>query len=376
MARNNETNTKNIVFSIVDINSASNKTLIELARLTRALWSEFDYPHETHPLEFYKRYLAFQYRSDQKNIYILMNDKTGKSIGFCKLFVNTGPSNRSVSLTNFYIQPEFRRQGYFKELFLYSTKVVPNYVKIFKFFFRVDDNQKFPKENQSLDKKLSDLSDLIGGKLAFMGRRSEVDLTKHSMEVVSLKAKELKQKAKENGYSIVFVDDITFPGLPFTLTQYVKMLERLRNDMPWDDMTPEITVITEEDFLNWFKFDKEGELNEWIYIAVTKDGLPIAMTETRIYSGTPHIANVGETGVLREHRGEKLGLTLKYLMLQRLLSNPMSKDKVKYWITFNAKSNKHMIAINDELGFVQSSLEHTYELPLDKLKEYFLLNKI
>ena len=221
---------------------------------------------------------------------------------------------------------------------------------------------------------MSELSKQLDGKLAFVARRSELDLTKCSLERVSKKAQELESKAKENGYSIIFVDDISFPDASFTRAQYVKMLEQLDNDMPRDDLTQEDSVITEEDFLNWFKFDKKGELTEWLYIAVDKDGLPIAMTETRIRSGTPHIANVGDTGVLKEHRGKKLGLTLKYLMLQKLLTDPISKDKVKTWITFNAKSNKHMIAINDELGYVQSSLEHVYEFPIEKLKRFIMDN--
>lgn len=363
---------KKVIFSVFDSHSIETDALRELVHMARDLWSEIDYPHQNPQIENYERRLFQQYRADLKNIIILMKDKAGKSIGFCRIAVNTGSHNTDFSQTDFFIKPECRKQGYFKKLFLYSTKIVPDYVKIFKFFIRVDDNQIHPLENQSLDRKLADLSDLLGGKLAYVSRRSEVDLTKHSLEFVSQRAKELKQRAETNGYSIVFVDDISFSGLPFTRLQYVKMLERLGNDMPRDDLTQEDAVITEEDFLNWVNSEKVSELTEWIYVAVDKNGLPIAMTETKIRGSAPHLAYVGDTGVLKEHRGKKLGLTLKYLMLQKLLSDPKGKDKVKYWITFNASSNTHMIVINDELGYVQSSLEHTYEFPIKNLRDYFL----
>lgn len=363
---------KKLIFSVTDTNTIDKETLMEIAQMARELWSDFEYPHPNPSLDEYKRRLNKLYRADQKNIFILMKNKLGKSIGFCKILVNTGLKNRSISHIDFYIKLEFRRQGYFKELFLYGTKVIPDYVKLYKFKIRVDNNQKNFLENQSLDKKLTDLKEKLDGKLAFSLRRSELDLTKQTLENVSQIAKELKLRAKEKCYSFFFVDDIKFPDLPFTRSEYIKMLERIDNDIPRDDLSLEDSVLTEEDFLIWFKSEKLDKLTEWIYIAVDKNYLPIGMTETKIRASAPHLAYIGDTGVLNEHRGNKLGLTLKYLMLEKLLTDPISKDKVKYWITFNANSNKHMIAINDELGYVQSSLEYTYEFPIENLKNYFL----
>ncbi len=376
MASKMETMTKKVTnFKIFDPNSPDDKVAYELAILSHELWSNMHYPHQTNSIEFYKRRLALPWKIDQKMIYILIQSSSGESIGYCRLMFNTGKTNKHLCWTDFYIKPEYRRQGYFKALCLESFKQLPNYVKIYQFFFRVDENQKYPNEMTTLDAKLSSLADQLDSKLSFIGRRSEVDLTKHSLNDVSQKAKDLELKANRNGYSIVFVDDIAFKDLSFTRAQYVKLLEELDNDMPRDNNSQEDSTITEEDFLNMFKFDKKEELTEWLYIAVdNKTGIPIAMTETRIRADLPNIAYVGDTGVKREHRGKKLGLTLKYLMMQRLLSDPISKNKVKFWITHNAYSNKHMIAINDELGYVQSGLEHQYEFRIDKLKEFLEIN--
>ena len=209
--------------------------------------------------------------------------------------------------------------------------------------------------------------------MAFTGRRSEADLTKQSLKKISESAKELERKVNKNGYSIVFVDDIGFKNLSFTRKQFVKLIEELGNDMPRDDSDLEDSSITEEDFVNWFVNAEADGMTYWFYIAVNNaTGLPIALTETRIRATNPDLAYVGDTGVKKEHRGKRLGLTLKTKMLERLLTDPISKNKVRYWITFNAKSNNHMISINDQLGYVQSSLEHMWEIPLDKLKNYFL----
>jgi GNAT superfamily N-acetyltransferase len=54
------------------------------------------------------------------------------------------------------------------------------------------------------------------------------------------------------------------------------------------------------------------------------------------------------TAVTREHRGHRLGLLVKVAMLEMLAA---AEPALAHIMTGNADSNKHMIAINEEIGF-------------------------
>ncbi len=54
------------------------------------------------------------------------------------------------------------------------------------------------------------------------------------------------------------------------------------------------------------------------------------------------------TAVVREHRGHRLGLLVKVVMMDLLAER---EPQLTTLITDNAAENRHMIAINDELGF-------------------------
>jgi RimJ/RimL family protein N-acetyltransferase len=59
--------------------------------------------------------------------------------------------------------------------------------------------------------------------------------------------------------------------------------------------------------------------------------------------------------VARPHRGHRLGLLVKAAMLQWLTG---AEPRLRKVATFNAASNRHMIAINEELGFEVSGPPH------------------
>jgi RimJ/RimL family protein N-acetyltransferase len=62
----------------------------------------------------------------------------------------------------------------------------------------------------------------------------------------------------------------------------------------------------------------------------------------------PAYAEQHDTSVVRAHRGHRLGLLLKAEMMLWLAEEEPQLERV---YTNNAESNRHMIAVNDRLGY-------------------------
>jgi RimJ/RimL family protein N-acetyltransferase len=72
------------------------------------------------------------------------------------------------------------------------------------------------------------------------------------------------------------------------------------------------------------------------------------LTQVEIPPGAPGWAFQGLTAVVRAHRGHRLGLLLKVAMLEQLAE---AEPDIQRIITGNADGNRHMIAINEALGY-------------------------
>ncbi|MDQ1748634.1 MAG: hypothetical protein QOD07_2897 [Frankiaceae bacterium] len=71
-----------------------------------------------------------------------------------------------------------------------------------------------------------------------------------------------------------------------------------------------------------------------------------------VLTGRPTTAVQEDTGVVRAHRGHGLGRALKSANLLALLERHPS---IRTVVTWNAESNRYMLAVNDELGFRRHS---------------------
>jgi len=70
------------------------------------------------------------------------------------------------------------------------------------------------------------------------------------------------------------------------------------------------------------------------------------------------------TVVAQRHRGHRLGLLIKVAMLDLLARHEPLLERV---FTGNADSNRHMLAINDELGFVVLDHWRRFQLAVDAM---------
>ena len=71
------------------------------------------------------------------------------------------------------------------------------------------------------------------------------------------------------------------------------------------------------------------------------------------------------TAVAGPHRGHRLGLLVKLAMLDLLAGR---EPQLAAIITGNADANKHMIAINEELGFTELDRWRSWELSVDRAR--------
>ncbi len=77
-------------------------------------------------------------------------------------------------------------------------------------------------------------------------------------------------------------------------------------------------------------------------------GEPAALTEVGVDPADPGWGHQMITGVTREHRGHRLGLLVKTAMVQWLRAAEPALERIHTW---NAESNRYMIAVNEALGY-------------------------
>src|SRR5215469_13667798 len=78
-------------------------------------------------------------------------------------------------------------------------------------------------------------------------------------------------------------------------------------------------------------------------------GAPAALTEVAVDPADPGWGHQMLTGVTREHRGHRLGLLVKAAMLEWLRAAEPALERIHTW---NAASNRYMIAVNEALGYM------------------------
>jgi len=92
-------------------------------------------------------------------------------------------------------------------------------------------------------------------------------------------------------------------------------------------------------------------------VAVDEEGTVVAFTDIVTTSHQPDLAFQWGTLVRRNDRGHRLGLAVK---VANLLSFQREQDRARHLRTWNAEVNRHMVAVNDLLGF----------RPLERLGEF------
>ncbi len=331
--------------------------LNKVIKIERQLRVETFSPYKVESDQEILRYIE----STKNYFYYLLAEKQNTFVGCLKVEINMYDGNRDFLYLELNVVKEFRMKGIAKKLLKFLIHNIPYNFTTFEFHIRAD-----------LDPKLELFLLSIGSELVYTARRSATNLKKFNVAEISNKAKELQIKASQNGFSFIFIKNGSFGlDIPFSFDDFVDLVGQIKNSIPREDRENNQIVLTSEKLKE--KYEKYSphiqEYYTWIaYDSFTKK--PIAFTESQYNINKPDIISQEETGVLSEYRGHKLGLTLKYKMLEYLLKSKKTKNAI-YWSTSNAQSNKYMIAINNELNFYENAIFKVFYLKRQKVIDYF-----
>jgi GNAT superfamily N-acetyltransferase len=151
--------------------------------------------------------------------------------------------------------------------------------------------------------------------------------------------------ATASGYELV---RLVGPAPEDWLPDLVEVADAI-NDAPLDDLDIEDEVFSVERLRG---FDEAQAAREHlVYRLMARriaDGAWAGHTLVAVDRDRPWLADQLDTSVVRSHRGHRLGLLLKTEMLRWLHTEQPQLRTVDTW---NAASNQHMIAVNEQLGF-------------------------
>ncbi len=165
-------------------------------------------------------------------------------------------------------------------------------------------------------------------------------------------------RAAAEGYELIRLRD----AVPDDLIDAVVTMTSAINDAPTDDLDIEDEVFSAERVRAF-----ETAMFAWdrtLYRVVARD------TESSELGGhslvgveheRPHVGWQLDTAVVRAHRGHRLGLLVKIELLRWLRE---AEPQLATLDTWNAESNKHMIAVNDSMGYriVARSIQYQRDL--------------
>lgn len=280
-------------------------------------------------IEYYKKRWTLGVSSNQKEIYVLVINQEDKVLGYGNSSWNIKYDNLDKAWFWVHITKNERRKGLGKRTLKEILEKLPSQITgLTTEVFSETDGVPFV-ESLSMKKNYTEVL-------------SSSDLTKFDPEEVKKESRRLKQQALEKGYEMIYIDNMDHV-FHLDFIKYVEMAQELWNDMPLEELTYEDEILSVERYQEMIQRQVLSGNHIMTFVAIHKETNEQAgITVAYINEHHSKIAHQQDTGVLKSHRGNGLGLALKYQMLKKLLF----ETKAVRWQTGNAGSNEHMLRIN------------------------------
>jgi GNAT superfamily N-acetyltransferase len=188
------------------------------------------------------------------------------------------------------------------------------------------------------------LGTALGFERALADRKRRQDMV--TLDWTSLDRDYASAVAAAPGYELVRLAG----PVPDAMVDDVLRMTAAINDAPLDGLEVEDEVFTAARLR---AFERgQAERRRRCYRVMARERITGALaghTVVSVDAENPGFGSQYDTSVLREHRGHRLGLLLKIEMLRWLVD---AEPQLRVLDTWNAASNEHMIAVNEQLGYV------------------------
>ncbi len=169
-------------------------------------------------------------------------------------------------------------------------------------------------------------------------------------------------------YELLFISG----RLPDNLLDAMVDVKQVMNTAPRGELEIEDIEFSAEQFRQMELKHLQPGREIWRYLVRHKSSNKLAgYTEMDFRDSAPQLAGQGDTAVVPEFRGNKIGRWLKAAMITHLVNE---RPAIQYVRTGNAASNAPMLKINNEMGFKAYYEEKVWQLSVEKALSHFLVD--
>ena len=276
-------------------------------------------------------------------------DQAVVAMGWSEIF--TEGNNQHLLSLHIAVLPEVRQQGAARQLLGYLYDYGRQHNRRLALF---ETNGRVPAGAAFMDR--------LGATAGIAGHVNQLNLAELNLPLLQQWIERAAERATD--YQLGLWDG---PYPPEVLPAIVKVKEAM-NEAPIDNLEVEDFDWTPEQLAQLDQTMIQRGVGRWTIYAQHKGNGDLAgYTEIFWDPSKPHIAQQGDTAVLKAHQNHGLGRWLKATMLQKVMSD---RPGTKFVRTSNADSNAPMRKINHELGFKPYRANTIWQIELNQIATY------
>jgi GNAT superfamily N-acetyltransferase len=329
--------------SAIEPNELSDDQLRPLAAVQQEITHERVPEDPRTPVEVYMQRSRATTAAQWRAIFVARDPK-GEPAGYGFVGRNLNePENAHVRWSEIGVLPAHRRQGVGRALFRAAVELCAEQGDDLVFMGQTSD--RVPA------------GDLFAKAVA---ASPGLQMKNNQLTIADVDRVKLAEWAKldPKGYRLESADDV----VPQKLVRPYLDSANAMNDMPKGDLRFADQEFTEQQLRDREEWLKQAGMEWWLIVAIDeRTGEGAGFTEVQYDARSGHVVWQGGTGVTQKHRGHRLGLWMKAVMLERIIAQ---RPQAKFIRTGNANVNKNMLEINTMLGFKHAWSNTLWQLPL------------